>query len=693
VVRVGVKFVQKCILFGGHKFFESPKESPGVRVKCILRARNRRERNVREFVSELRRRHVIRATSYYLGAAWMLIGACDIFFPMFGLGDAVLRIVIWSLVGGIPIILGLSWVFEFSAAGVAVDTSAAVVERPARKAVDLVVVAILGGALTLSVFFNLRQDNLFSTAANIPLVAVVPFDDLSEVGRHMSLGLAEELLNLLVREPGIRVMSSANAFDVLGQATDLVAAAKDLDADFLVRGSVMSQGNEFRVIAKLIDVSSGEIVWSDDFVGKLSDVFVAQYTIANNVAESLNFAIEYAFSSDEGQLNTTAVDHYLRAKELRRGSGTLETSRSAQQMLENAITLQPDFSAALGELCHVHMAIYARTEDPADYLRSDEKCRQALQADPDSPYTQLALAALYNNGGEYQKSLNIAQQVTLQLPNYEPGYSQLGSTLWRLNDMAMAEQAFRHAVLLQDRDWRPYLALGNFYARNQRYEEAIEPFTKITELLPEDFIGYASLGVTHYEAGHYLEARELILRSLELNENSRSYFNLALIYRALEQPTEAAAAFRDALEQNPQNYRAQLFLAIVLEEKGDEEGAKVASLDALKIIEGLVEIDPNNAYVMANGANVLADLGESDRAIEWAERARRLNKDNPKTQFDIGQVYLSLGQQSKGIEDLATALAMGYPPDLFIVELAEDVLEHPVIKAALAANSAEPTKL
>ena len=139
----------------------------------------------------------------------------------------------------------------------------------------------------------------------------------------------------------------------------------------------------------------------------------------------------------------------------------------------------------------------------------------------------------------------------MQLPDYEPAYTQLGSTLWRLNDVAIAEKAFRHAVSLQDRDWRPCLALGNCYAQSQRYEDAIEPFCKIIELLPEDFIGYASLGVTKYEAGRYVEAHNLILHSLELNKSSRSDFNLGLVYRALEQPAETIASFRDSRQLNP----------------------------------------------------------------------------------------------------------------------------------------------
>ena len=72
---------------------------------------------MRAFIAELRRRHVIRTTTYYLGAAWVLIGACDIFFPMFAIAEDVLRFVIYAVLAGIPLVLVLSWYFEFSPEG------------------------------------------------------------------------------------------------------------------------------------------------------------------------------------------------------------------------------------------------------------------------------------------------------------------------------------------------------------------------------------------------------------------------------------------------------------------------------------------------------------------------------------------------------------------------------------------------
>ena len=642
------------------------------------------KKTIKRLLAELRRRNVIRATTYYLGAAWMLIGACDIFFPMLGIAESVLRIVIFVVLAGIPIVLALSWRFEFTTSGVNADTEEPQRQRIRRNPLDLLFVALLGGALTISVVLNLQQGRLFLDSQSTPLVAVSPFSDVRDTGEHISLGIAEELLNLLVRQPTIRVMSAASSFTLDQRGGDLLSAARELNADYIVRGSVTRLAEEFRLIVRLVDVATGEVVWSNDFLGGLNEIFAAQIQVAGHIAESLNIVIEYAFSSSEGQLDAQSVDLYLQAANVLRNSGSLEVIRKAQNLLEAAMLRQPDFTAGLSSLCRTYMMEFARTENPEYYNRSDAKCREALQRDPDSPHTKLALATLYNNAGEHEAARDLANEVIERLPNYEPAYTQLGLAMWREGDLAAAEEAFRAAVAIHDRNWSSQLSLGNFLARNQRYAEAIEPFTRITEIVPDDFIGYASLGVTHYEAGNFAEAKALTERSLTLNENSRAYFNLGLINAALEDHATAAEAFARAVELNPVNYRAQMFRAIALEKQGQADAAAEAKRNALTIIEGLVDVNPSDSRVLANGATILAELGESRRAVEWAERARLHNPGDPMVQYNIGVAYYTLGEQDRGIDEIVASLEMGYPRDIFVRgEMGDEILLHPRIVAAL----------
>ncbi len=642
---------------------------------------------MRGLIAELRRRNVIRTTTYYIGAAWVVIGACDILFPMVGISDSVLRVVILSALAGIPIIITLSWVFELTPSGVTVDETPVDAPPQRHSPMDLVLIAILGGALTISVVINLRQGSLFTETSNIPLVAVVPFDDLSNDSVHVSSGLAEEVLTLLVRAPNLRVMSQATAVG-LSTADDIISTASKLQADFILRGSVRRQGEQFRVIVRLIDVSRGEVVWADDYSGALAEVFAAQLQVAQAVASSLDVAIDYAVSNEQGPLNAQAVDLYLQAKNNVKTSGTLDSYQSARNAVETALSLQPDFVAAQSYLCRVHMMLFARTEHVDEFTRGEASCQKALAMDPESPHTQLALSVLYNNAGRHQEAQDIAQALARRLPNWEDAFNQIGESAWRLGNLEAAEQAFKVSTTLSPADYRPYLSLGNFYARNQMYEEALVPFGRIVELIPDDFLGYASLGVTYYEMGNYEQAEQLIRQSLEIDKSSKGYFNLGLIHVAQDQPAQAADAFRESVSLNPKNYRALLFLSQSLELGGDDEGAETAALGAIKVLEDLIEVNPNDAYVMSNAATLHAQYSQPEVAIGWAERARAANNHDPKVQFNIGLTYYKAGAEERGIDELIAALDMGYPRNLFVsAELTPDILAHPRLQARLSENA------
>ena len=642
---------------------------------------------MKNLIAELRRRHVIRTTTVYIGAAWVVIGAGDILFPMLDISEDVLRIVILAALAGIPVIALLSWMFELTPTGLSLDESLPP-ETPVQKRspLDLILIAVLAGALAVSVVINFRQGSLFVTPNHIPLVAVIPFDDLSKNAGHVPHGLAEELLTLLVRAPNIRVMSQTTA-SAIGARGDMLEAARKLEADFMVRGSVRGEGNQFRLTIRLIDVASGEVVWANTFNGLLAEMFAAQEIVAANVADSLGVAIEFAHSSVQGLLSAEAVDLYLQASDAVRNSGSLDALHLARDRTASALELQHDFVAARALLCRVHMMTFARTEDAADFERGERSCREAMAQDPDSPHTRLAMSTLYNNAGRHDEAYEIASALIRQLPNWEEAHNQAGRSAWRKGDLEAAELAFRTGVALSPADYRPYLSLGNFYAQNQMYDKALAPFGKIVELLPDDFLGYASLGVTHYEMGNYDRAAALTRQALELDKNSRTYFNLGLIHNALAQPEAAANAFRESLNLNPKNYRALLFLSQSLEQSGDSSGAQAAGLEAIDVLEALVEVNPNDAYVISNAATVHAHYSSAETAVAWAERARTANSHDPKVQFNIGLTYYRIGQFERAVTEFIGALEMGYPEKLFINnELPADIRSHPKIQTRLAEN-------
>jgi TolB-like protein len=124
-------------------------------------------------------------------------------------------------------------------------------------------------------------------------IAVLPFDDLSEKKdqEYFADGIAEEILNLLSRVPGLRVIGRTSSFRFRGKNDDLGSIATHLGAGFVVEGSVRQSGSRVRVSARLIETTDGVQRWSNSYERDISDVLRVQEEIAVNLVSALQLEV------------------------------------------------------------------------------------------------------------------------------------------------------------------------------------------------------------------------------------------------------------------------------------------------------------------------------------------------------------------------------------------------------------------
>ena len=108
-------------------------------------------------ISELKRRNVLRVVSAYAVVGWLVLQGTEILFPVYGISDNVIKLIVVCLgIGLIPVVV-LSWVFQFTPDGLKldkdVDASSAPVQASTKK-LDRVVIVLLGLAL---VYFALDK--------------------------------------------------------------------------------------------------------------------------------------------------------------------------------------------------------------------------------------------------------------------------------------------------------------------------------------------------------------------------------------------------------------------------------------------------------------------------------------------------------------------------------------------------------
>jgi TolB-like protein len=215
-------------------------------------------------------------------------------------------------------------------------------------------------------------------------IAVLPFADLSPARDqgHFCDGVAEELINTLTRIHELRVVSRAAAFDFRSD-DDVRLLGQKLGVEHILRGSVRKADDRLRISVHLVDVRSGDHVWSEKYDRQVGDVFALQEVIAENTARVL---LGVLTEHNRTVIRSTPVrldayEFYLRGRTylLQRSPSALE---SAIGMFEIALEFDPDYAPAYAGLADALAATYENKREDALLDRADESSTRAIELGP-----------------------------------------------------------------------------------------------------------------------------------------------------------------------------------------------------------------------------------------------------------------------------------------------------------------------
>ena len=260
------------------------------------------------FFSELKRRNVVRVAVAYGVMGWLVLQILDVVVDPLNLPDWTASLVIVLLAIGLPIALLFAWAFELTPEGMKktaeVDADASITHNTGQKLNYFII-----SALVIAVGFLLydRQpagpDNMEDTVS----IAVLPFVNMSADPdqEYFSDGITEEILNTLVKVPGLMVAARTSAFAYKGQNRDVREIGAELGVDTIVEGSVRRAGDDLRITAQLIRVEDGFHLWSETYDRKYENVFAIQEEIASSIAT----AVALPLGLDAGALVTSRMSN------------------------------------------------------------------------------------------------------------------------------------------------------------------------------------------------------------------------------------------------------------------------------------------------------------------------------------------------------------------------------------------------
>ncbi len=402
------------------------------------------------FIAELKRRNVIRVAALYLVASWVLLQLTDVLTSLLNAPESSGSIVVLLLIlGFIPVVI-FAWVYEMTPEGLKreVDVDRTQSQTPETgKKINIVIIVLLVIAIGGLIADRMLPESVpvaapmateasnGAEASTVPTksIAVLPFADLSPAGdqEYFSDGIAEEILNVLVRIEDLKVASRTTSWGFKGQeALGVPSMAAKMNVRHVLEGSVRKSGDTVRITAQLIDAETDQHLWSETYDRTLTaeSLFQIQDDIATAIVAQLGIIMETDLVTARHAADTRDIDAYELYLEASQLFAERRSLPRAIDLFERAVAADRSFARAWAGLAAIYMVAPGWGFLDRDYLAlAREAARTAIQLSPELslPYAVLALELNSHMPVDYEQSLALFDEALARNPKNTTAH------LWR----------------------------------------------------------------------------------------------------------------------------------------------------------------------------------------------------------------------------------------------------------------------
>jgi TolB-like protein/Tfp pilus assembly protein PilF len=624
------------------------------------------------FFEEVKRRKVYRVAVAYVIAAGGIIQLASAAFPAWELPNWALRLVIVLLLIGFPIALILAWAFDVTPQGIKATPS--VVTEPnrlSRSRRNLIVLLAAGLCVSVAAGFFLLPR---AAARKIDKsIAVLPFESLSDdkENAYFADGIQDDILTNLSKIGDLKVISRTSVMSYRGNARNVREIGKALGVANILEGSVRRSGNKVRVNVQLIDATTDEHIWAEDYDGDLTDVFKIQTDLAHQIADALQAKLspmEKAQMARKPTENGEAYLAFVQAHNLHGAVEDLEKLKQAEQLYERAIQLDPKFALAFARYSQLESWIlhsFDRTPERRDKVRT--LAERAFQLQPDLPEAHLALGfSHYYGDRDYDAARTEFLIAQKSLPNDAAVHLALGAIQRRQGKWEESTANLEKAASLNPKDSWPLQNLAFNYEMQRDYAAANKTIDRALQVDPKGF------GLLEIKAKLAIEEKgdfsvvEKCLAEIEAlppdadrdSKLALARVSLFLLQRKFTEAAQAADKIRDDQVASFPGALCTKYTVIGVARQAvhDDAGAHAALVKAKSFAEARLKQSPDDAAAHAQLAETLAWLGEKDAAVAEGKRAMELlpeSKDafeGPDITGSLATVYTIVGDSTRAIE-------------------------------------------
>ena len=439
-------------------------------------------------------------------------------------------------------------------------------------------------------------------------VAILPFKNLSQDpnANFYEFSLADAVITELAGLRSLIVRPSSVIAKFQGLEIDPRQAGRELKVSAVLSAGFIRSGSRMRVTAQLLDVVTGELLWSDRIDAEGGDILALQDMIAERILKGLKLELTESEQEKRGRLttdNAEAYEEYLRGRDnfgrFIFRTVAAEDCEAAIANFKRAIKLDADFALAYSGLgaCYANR-VFKGMGEAEDYTYAEAAFSKAFMYDPNVVEARVLMVLIYLSRGEKKKARAEIHLLEEQFPN--------------------------EAAL--------YFVKGTMHRLDGEYEQCLKSFAKLTRLDPAAGVisSYNRARIFLYK-NMFAEAFAELDKGAKIEPNHPMVriFRSVVLFHAGE-PDEAVEMISSVLENNPQMDGIRPLLATYLASQNKTDEARAQLSDEAR---NLAKADHDMAYWMCEA---LSQLGEIDEALKWLGKAIKLGNEN-KPWFETDQ--------------------------------------------------------
>jgi serine/threonine protein kinase/tetratricopeptide (TPR) repeat protein len=459
----------------------------------------------------------------------------------------------------------------------------AVTQAKSHKLGVAVTGLVLLGIIGTAAYFGFLRN---ASARQISSVAVMPF--ANESGNpdteYLSDGMAESLISSLSHIENLNVKARSSTFRYKGKDTDAKTIGRELGVQAILNGRIVEHADQLTLSLELIETSTENVLWSEKYDRRKTDLVNLQSEIARDVSQKLKTKLS---SADEQQVaksytaDPEAYQLYLKGT-FYWNKRTADNLKRSIEYFNQAIEKDPGYARAYAgmALSYVLLPEYFGSTSAEALPKGIAAAKRSLELDGTLAEGHAALGLAFNDTLKFNEATQELQRAIELNPNYATAHQWYADNLCITGKSEESIAEVRRALELDPLSLIVNENLAEFYYYGRQYDKSLDQEKATINLDPTFFLAHLGAGDAYVMKRMHPDALVEFKHVQELNDDPNYYLaSMGYVY--------AAQGKRD---------------------------------DALKVIDQLKSLSDKYHIAAYNFATIYAGLGEKDKAIENLEK-------------------------------------------------------------------------